>query len=311
MPDPTPTAPPDPARDAGRVGGAALPERPTPGVAGRTSGEYQAVFAPAALDRLHAHGRERSDVEICGVLVGRACRDDAGPYLHVADVIRGTAAESRGTQVTFTAATWDAINAALDERRRRAGHEGEGIVGWYHTHPGFGIFLSGMDLFIHENFFDLPHQAAFVYDPVGGDEGCFLWRGGAAVREPFLVERAGGAGGGPDSEISSLNSQISDSAPPATPPPAPSRLARLRHELDLSPVRLAPGRHDGEGPMLRPGERPAGLEARDRRRRALALTAGVFALAFAAAFVATRLLDALAPAPPEVYAPDAGGGAGE
>jgi len=30
------------------------------------------------------------------------------------------------------------------------------IVGWYHSHPGFGIFLSEYDLFIHRNFFTAP-----------------------------------------------------------------------------------------------------------------------------------------------------------
>ena len=47
-----------------------------------------------------------------------------------------------------------------------AEHSEERIVGWYHTHPGFGIFLSGMDLFIQDHFFNLPWQVAFVYDPL-------------------------------------------------------------------------------------------------------------------------------------------------
>ena len=63
------------------------------------------------------------------------------------------------------------------------------MIGWYHTHPGFGIFLSDMDVFICDNFFNLPWQVAFVYDPLGGDEGNFVWRAGQA--EP----RAGAAGG--------------------------------------------------------------------------------------------------------------------
>jgi hypothetical protein len=45
-----------------------------------------------------------------------------------------------------------------------------------------------MDLFIHENFFALPWQVAFVYDPLGGDQGMFIWRNGKPVREPFLIE---------------------------------------------------------------------------------------------------------------------------
>ena len=34
------------------------------------------------------------------------------------------------------------------------------IVGWYHTHPGFGVEFSEMDLFIQQNFFGGPAQIA-------------------------------------------------------------------------------------------------------------------------------------------------------
>src|SRR5439155_15730472 len=50
------------------------------------------------------------------------------------------------------------------------------------------IFLSGMDLFIQDNFFNLPWQVAFVYDPLGKDEGMFIWRHGKPEREPFLIQ---------------------------------------------------------------------------------------------------------------------------
>jgi hypothetical protein len=52
----------------------------------------------------------------------------------------------------------------------------EQIVGWYHSHPGFGIFLSEHDLFIHRNFFGGPSQIAVVVDPLAGTEGVFAWR---------------------------------------------------------------------------------------------------------------------------------------
>src|SRR5260370_28351362 len=52
------------------------------------------------------------------------------------------------------------------------------IVGWYRSHPGFGVFLSEHDLFIQENFFSGPHQVAWVYDPHTDEEGCFGWVGG-------------------------------------------------------------------------------------------------------------------------------------
>ena len=47
------------------------------------------------------------------------------------------------------------------------------IVGWYHTHPDFGIFLSDYDVFIHQHFFSGPGQIALVIDPVRKLEGVF------------------------------------------------------------------------------------------------------------------------------------------
>src|SRR4051812_34976492 len=144
---------------------------------------YQAIITQAALDEIHAHGKSHRDVEICGVLVGNVYHDDNGPYLHIAASIRGDSARGYAAQVTFTADTWTHIQERMDRL-----YPDYRIVGWYHTHPGFGIFLSGMDLFIQDNFFNLPWQVAFVYDPLGGDEGLFIWRGGKCERVPFLID---------------------------------------------------------------------------------------------------------------------------
>ena len=105
------------------------------------------------------------------------------PYLYINHSIRGDSAENRATQVTFKSETWTHIQSVMERD-----HADERIVGWYHTHPGFGIFLSGMDLFIQDNFFNLPWQVAFVYDPSSGEEGAFIWRAGASEREPFLIQ---------------------------------------------------------------------------------------------------------------------------
>jgi hypothetical protein len=58
------------------------------------------------------------------------------------------------------------------------------IVGWYHTHPDFGIFLSDRDRFIQEHFFSGPGQFAHVIDPIRKIEGVFAWRAG----KPALCE---------------------------------------------------------------------------------------------------------------------------
>ena len=38
------------------------------------------------------------------------------------------------------------------------------VLGWYHTHPGWGLFLSAHDQFIHGNFYGGPHHVALVID---------------------------------------------------------------------------------------------------------------------------------------------------
>jgi proteasome lid subunit RPN8/RPN11 len=110
-----------------------------------------------------AHAKESLEAEVCGVLVGEICEDEEGVFVHVEAVIRGTAATEASTHVTFTQATWSAIHASLEKHYPKLR-----IVGWYHTHPGFGVEFSEMDLFIQKNFFSGPTQIALVTDPLSG-----------------------------------------------------------------------------------------------------------------------------------------------
>src|SRR5262245_43240608 len=86
---------------------------------------------------LIAHAKESLDAEVCGVLAGQVCVDDEGTFVHVEAVIRGAAATQSSTHVTFTQATWNNIHATLERNYPKLK-----IVGWYHTHPGFGVEFS-------------------------------------------------------------------------------------------------------------------------------------------------------------------------
>ena len=151
------------------------------GLRGREK-KYQVVIRRAVLNEIRAHGCASPDVEVCGVLVGNVYRDKDAAWCYVGACIRGDYASARDTQVTFTSETWTHIHERMDRW-----FPNMKIVGWYHTHPGFGIFLSDMDVFIQQNFFGEPWQVAFVDDPKGGDRGVFVWRGGKPAREPYLV----------------------------------------------------------------------------------------------------------------------------
>jgi proteasome lid subunit RPN8/RPN11 len=109
--------------------------------------------------------------EVGGILVGEVFRDENGPFIQVDDIIEALHAEESGTELTFTHATWNHIHQQMDTV-----HAGKRIIGWYHTHPNFGVFLSERDRFIQQSFFDLPFQIALVYDPVRRQHGIFSWR---------------------------------------------------------------------------------------------------------------------------------------
>jgi proteasome lid subunit RPN8/RPN11 len=143
----------------------------------------QVVLKRSVLNAIHEHGLSQTDVEVCGVMVGQCYQDQRGPFVYIEEIIRGNHSDSQVAQVTFTAETWNHIQHEMDKR-----FEDKRILGWYHTHPGFGIFLSEMDMFIHENFFSENEQMAFVYDPIGGQAELFLWRSGRPVQDRYLVE---------------------------------------------------------------------------------------------------------------------------
>jgi proteasome lid subunit RPN8/RPN11 len=139
--------------------------------------EYRVVISQEAFTIICEHAASDTSVELCGILAGKLGKDDRGPYLLVEQAIRGIATRRTGSQVTFTHETWEQIHGEMESRFPELR-----IVGWYHTHPGFGIFLSDMDQFIQDNFFNLPHNVAFVYDPISDERGLFIWRNGRSTR---------------------------------------------------------------------------------------------------------------------------------
>ena len=120
------------------------------------------------LRQIRQHARSNNKTEVCGVLIGA----ENGSGVSISARIPGLNAAQAGTYVTFTQDTWEHIYKIKDKD-----YPDERIVGWYHSHPGFGVFLSDHDTFIHKNFFSSALQVAWVYDPHSDEEGCFGWAG--------------------------------------------------------------------------------------------------------------------------------------
>ena len=143
--------------------------------------DYRVFFAPTVHGQIWKHASENVALEICGVLVGTWQRDAVGPFVTIAEFIRCDSAKSGFAEVTFTHEAWTKINAEMDTRLSAFK-----IVGWYHSHPDFGIFLSDRDIFIHQHFFSGAGQIAHVVDPVRKIEGVFAWQAGKPVLRPHF-----------------------------------------------------------------------------------------------------------------------------
>jgi proteasome lid subunit RPN8/RPN11 len=135
----------------------------------RVSTQPVVVMEAEVARKIRQHARTSMKAEVCGVLIGNTEHE----RMTVEACIAGINAAQGGAHVTFTQDTWEHIYKIKDKE-----YPEHKIVGWYHSHPGFGVFLSEHDLFIQQNFFSNPQQVAWVYDPHTDEEGCFGWVGG-------------------------------------------------------------------------------------------------------------------------------------
>ena len=130
------------------------------------------IFVDLDVQRdMEAHALSNTRVELGGVMLGRQLIDDEGrPFVVISDSLRAEHYEATKGSFKFTHETWSQISRQRDEFRPDLE-----MVGWYHTHPGWSVFLSGMDLFICNNFFNRPLDVALVIDPCEQDRGWFQW----------------------------------------------------------------------------------------------------------------------------------------
>jgi proteasome lid subunit RPN8/RPN11 len=129
------------------------------------------------VDQIDSFAAQDLTRERGGVLVGKYSEQMGKRYLIVEGILEAKHTDSTSTTLTFTHETWDTLHA--EKERDFAGTR---ILGWFHTHPRFGIFLSSYDLFIQQNYFNIPWQIAYVVDPVAKTRGFYIWRGGEIVR---------------------------------------------------------------------------------------------------------------------------------
>ena len=111
------------------------------------------------------------------MLIGNVIEEFGKSNIIINGFIEAKYCEATPTTLKFTHETWEYVHKEMDKK-----FPGQKIVGWIHTHPNFGIFLSEYDKFIQENFFKEDYQIAYVVDPIQDIEGFYFWINGNVER---------------------------------------------------------------------------------------------------------------------------------
>lgn len=117
-----------------------------------------------ALLKMLKHGRAGVPLEVMGLMLGEFVDD------YTVNVVDVFAMPQSGTGVTVEAV--DSVFQAKMMDLLSITGRGEYVVGWYHSHPGFGCWLSNVDVSTQQSFEKMNKRCvAVVIDPIQSVKG--------------------------------------------------------------------------------------------------------------------------------------------
>lgn len=124
-----------------------------------------------AFVRVCAHAGSDLENEVGGWLAGkwRVDKKSGEQFIVVENILPAKHTRHGKAHLTFTQDTQVSLLSIFEER-----YPDRELVGWYHTHPGMGIFLSSYDIWLHQNFFPQLYQVALVIEPHSSTGGFFI-----------------------------------------------------------------------------------------------------------------------------------------
>ncbi|GLT47000.1 hypothetical protein SLA2020_207230 [Shorea laevis] len=143
----------------GALGGHPPPDSPT------LDSSEQVYISSLALLKMLKHGRAGVPMEVMDLMLGEFVDEYT---VRVVDVF---AMPQSGTGVSVEAVDRVFQSNMLDMLKQTG--RPEMVVGWYHSHPGFGCWPSGVDINTQQFSFEALNQRAFavVVDPIQSVKG--------------------------------------------------------------------------------------------------------------------------------------------
>jgi len=121
---------------------------------------YEVYIEGETLEVIMDHCKSQVPYEAIGFLVGKDYRWLDKKWIFIDGFISG---KTRATQlrVEFDEGVMGEIVAELRQK-----YTGRILVGWYHSHPGYGCFMSSTDIETQRSCFRETYHVALVVDPL-------------------------------------------------------------------------------------------------------------------------------------------------
>jgi len=146
-------------------------------------GYFDLYLSKTAVEKMVNHAKRfgRMRKEAMGFMLGDVCESDGRRFVMVRDIATG-ALLSSADRVRFDNESYHELFSELD-----ASGFDYVIVGWYHSHPGYGCFMSSIDVNTQSASFREGHLSAIVIDPLLKEIAAFKLKGRRCAQVDFAV----------------------------------------------------------------------------------------------------------------------------
>lgn len=142
------------------------------------------------LEQMRSHAAINTRTEQAGILSGSAYLHGERAYFVKLEAAFPAETLAEPAYFRFCEDTWEKIWTAMPPTAD--------LLGWYHSHPGLGVFMSATDHRTQQRHFRAPWHIAVVLDPISGALRVFAGRSGKELPEDHVLvfrDKTGRMGG--------------------------------------------------------------------------------------------------------------------
>lgn len=146
-------------------------------------GYFELYISKLAAEKMINHAKKlgRINKEALGFILGDICSSKGRDFVMVRDIVTG-ALVTTPNSVRFDHDNLSRLFSELD-----ASGFDYVIVGWYHSHPGYGCFMSKLDINTQSVVFSEKFHSAIVIDPLLKEVRAFRLKGNRCFPLDFTI----------------------------------------------------------------------------------------------------------------------------